>query len=404
MPPSTATTGASRRSRLDALDGLRGLAALGVVVLHVWMYTYGGAGKPPKGVLDLVIGELRLGVPLFFLLSGFLIYRPFVAAALGDAAKPDLRRYALRRAARIIPAYWVAVLAGYLLMRHLDHPMAVDAGALPIFLAFLQNNFEATTRHLDPPMWTMAIEASFYVVVPFVGAIALRLGAHRPRQVALALAVVAAGIAATVAAVFLPWPRTVTDTLPFHLADFGAGMTVAALVQARAVSRRAGIALIALGLALVVANSTWHALALGDRLPRQLAADHVGIAGFALVLTAVVAAPLRARLLTCAPVRWLGTISYGMYLIHYLVIIGLRETGHWPHTLGRSLLATLTVTVPLAIMSWFLIERPALRWVHRRTARGRAPRTAPATATPAREPRRQRTGELPALRAVPAER
>ena len=50
------------RPRLGALDGLRGLAALAVVVLHVWMFSYGDAGRPPKGVLDLLIGELRLGV------------------------------------------------------------------------------------------------------------------------------------------------------------------------------------------------------------------------------------------------------------------------------------------------------------------------------------------------------
>src|ERR1700754_790192 len=71
--------------RLDALDGLRGLAALGVLVLHVWMFSYGDLHKPPKGLLDFTLGELRLGVQLFFVLSGFLIFRPFVAAALSGA-------------------------------------------------------------------------------------------------------------------------------------------------------------------------------------------------------------------------------------------------------------------------------------------------------------------------------
>src|SRR4051812_6590794 len=120
-------------SRLDALDGLRGLAALGVLVLHVWMFSYGDNGKPPKGLLDLALGELRLGVQLFFVLSGFLLFRPFVAAALGGGPRPSLRRYAVRRAARILPAYWAAVFGSFLLLRHLGHPMQVAPERLPVF-------------------------------------------------------------------------------------------------------------------------------------------------------------------------------------------------------------------------------------------------------------------------------
>src|SRR3954454_4417818 len=114
-------------ARLDALDGLRGLAALGVLVLHVWMFSYGDNGKPPKGLLDLALGELRLGVQLFFVLSGFLLFRPFVAAALDGAGRvPSLTRYAIRRAARILPGYWLALGASFLLLRHLEHPMQLD--------------------------------------------------------------------------------------------------------------------------------------------------------------------------------------------------------------------------------------------------------------------------------------
>jgi acyltransferase-like protein len=80
-PSRPADAGQIRERRLEALDGLRGLAAFGVL-LHVWMFSYGDIGKPPKGFADLAIGELRLGVQLFFVLSGFLIYRPFVGAAL----------------------------------------------------------------------------------------------------------------------------------------------------------------------------------------------------------------------------------------------------------------------------------------------------------------------------------
>src|SRR4051794_10927887 len=56
----------ARGQRLDALGGLRGLAALGVLMLHVWMFSHGDQHRPPKHFVDFVLGELRLGVQLFF--------------------------------------------------------------------------------------------------------------------------------------------------------------------------------------------------------------------------------------------------------------------------------------------------------------------------------------------------
>jgi peptidoglycan/LPS O-acetylase OafA/YrhL len=393
--PRSDAPAAGARPRLDALDGLRGLAALAIVVLHVWMYTYGDAGHPPKHLLDFAIGELRLGVAVFFLLSGYLLYRPFVTAALDGRDGPDLRAYALRRAARILPAYWATLALAFFLLRALDHPMQIDAAQLPIFLAFLENHFEQTAGRLDPPMWTLAVEAAFYAFLPVAGAAALRLGGGRGRQLAAALAVVAGGVVATVLATELSWPDTVTNSLPLHLADFGAGMTVAVLVHRRTVGRAAAIALLAAGAALIVANSSWHALELGSLHVRRLVADVPGIAGFALVVGALVASPVRARLLASRPARWLGSVSYGMYLVHYLVIFWLRSTDRWPETLGRALVTTLAITVPLAIISYNVIERPAMLWARRRLARRRAPTPARAAAP------RVRTG---ALRPQPAER
>ena len=116
MPTAEPPTARAPRGRLDALDGLRGLAATGVLVLHVWMFSYGDSHRPPKDFLDFTIGELRLGVQLFFVLSGFLIFRPFVAAALDGARRgpsldplrdPPRRAHPARilaRARRLVPA------------------------------------------------------------------------------------------------------------------------------------------------------------------------------------------------------------------------------------------------------------------------------------------------------------
>jgi peptidoglycan/LPS O-acetylase OafA/YrhL len=395
---------APHRPRLEALDGLRGLAALGVLVLHVWMFSYGDLHRPPKGFLDLVVGELRLGVQVFFVLSGFLIFRPFVAAALDGTRGPRLGRYVIRRAARILPAYWAALAGSFLLLRHLGHPMQIDVGQLPKFLLFAQNQFDDTIKHLDPPMWTLAIEVSFYAALPLAGALALRLGAHRNRQAALALAIVAGGLLSTVLAVQHTWPRTLSTSLLPHLVEFGAGMTAAVILHRRTLSRATATATLVAGAALIIINSVWHAKGLGPQSTRSLVGDAPGIAGIALVLAALVASPIRATALARGPARWLGTISYGVYLIHFPVIVFLRETERWPDTLTRQLLAVMAITLPAAAFSWFVIERPAVRWARRITTRGRTPARAPAPAPAhATEPRRQKTGERRALRPQPAE-
>ena len=155
------------------------------------------------------------------------------------------------------------------------------------------------------------------------------------------------------------------------------------------------------GIVLIVANSWWHATGAGSVDTRHLVGDAPGVAGIALVLGTLVAGPWRVVLLSRGPAKWLGTISYGVYLFHFPVIVGLRMTGHWPQdSLTRELLAVLAITLPAATLSWLLVERPAIRWAQRRTSTSPAAKDVPARAAP--EPRRQRTGERPVLRPQPA--
>jgi peptidoglycan/LPS O-acetylase OafA/YrhL len=389
MPTAAPPTPRAPRGRFDALDGLRGLAATGVLVLHVWMFSYGDSHRPPKGLLDFTLGELRLGVQLFFVLSGFLLFRPFVGAALDGARRgPSLVRYAIRRAARILPGYWLALGASFLLLRHLDHPMQIDPAQLPVFLLFAQNHFLETIKHLDPPMWTLAIEVSFYATLPLAGLLALRLGPSRARQVTLTLLVVAGGLLSTVLAYTHHWPETLSTSLLPHLTEFGAGMTAAVLLHGRTLRARHAALIALAGVVLIVTNSWWHATGAGSVELRNLVGDAPGVAGIALVLATLVAGPWEGVLLARGPAKWLGSISYGVYLFHFPVIVALRMTDHWPQdSLGRDLLSVLAITLPAATLSWFLVERPAIRWAQRRTTANRA--TAPEVApTPRREQQR----------------
>jgi peptidoglycan/LPS O-acetylase OafA/YrhL len=334
------------RPRLHALDGLRGLAALAVVVLHVWMYT--DANFPARGrtdLLDRAIGELRIAVVLFFVLSGFLLAQPWVS---GRA--PSLGRYALRRFARIAPAYWAAVIGSLLLLHGTGHGRDIALHDLPKFVFFLSNLFPSTRNQLDPPLWSLHIEVSFYVVLPLIGLALLR--ARRPLLVCIALIV--ASLAWTTAGVTGAWPPEATWTLPSYLGAFACGIGAAVLSR----QQKEGLSPFMLcgGAVLVLANAVWHSggtgtlgHAVGD-LPASL--------GFGAIIWALAARP--GRVLASRPLRALGTLSFGIYLWHMPVLYGLQLHERFPERFVPAVAWVLPFTFALAIASWFLIERPAI--------------------------------------------
>jgi peptidoglycan/LPS O-acetylase OafA/YrhL len=362
------------RSRLRALDGLRGLACVAIVAVHVWMFDHGDAGRPAKTALDYAIGELRLAVPLFFVLSGFLVYRPFVAAALDGRRGPRLGSYTRKRVARIVPGYWAAVIGVFFLLNAINHPFAIPASELPRFLLFTQNQSELTLNRLDPPMWTLAVEVTFYLLIPVVGLLALRLGAGRGRQAALIGGLFALGAALIAGAHFGHWPETTTTSLLANLSTFAAGMGAAALVHGRELRRRTGWLLVAAGAALVVGDGIWHALAIGPFTWRATIADQPAAVGFALVVAGLAASPARIRAFDVPPLTTAGTLSFGIYLWHFPTIYALRAWGWWSPNLLVALTSTLAIASALALLSWKVLEQPAIRWAHR-------PRSAPDTPT-----------------------
>ena len=361
-------TGQARR--LLALDGLRGLAAMAIVVHHAWMFDHGDGHVATLSLLDRGLDELRLGVTLFFVLSGYLVFGPFAAAALDGRDRPSMRRYALKRAARILPAYWLVLAGAFALTAATNHPMRVSTGDLPLFLVFAQNQAAATHGHVDPPMWSLCVEVTFYALLPLVALVVARLGRDRRRQLALIAGLFAAGVLACLIAAAAGWPPTVTDSLMTTVPLFAAGMAVAVLAHGRTISNRAAAALIGGGIVLVLAGATVESVAALQGGPlRTAVSDTPAAVGFALIVGALVAAPLRARPLTAGPLLFAGAISYGLYLWHFPVIYGLRAAGAWPGELVPAMALTLAFAVLLATCSWLAIERPVLRWAHARARR-----------------------------------
>jgi peptidoglycan/LPS O-acetylase OafA/YrhL len=120
--------------------------------------------------------------------------------------------------------------------------------------------------------------------------------------------------------------------------------------------------LLALGWLLVVLDGLWHSHRTG--LTGHVVGDLPAAAGFALVVAALTAGP--AGVLERAPVRWVGTISYGLYLWHLPVLYALRAHGALPADAPVAIVAVLVPSVALAACSWYGLERPALQWLARR--------------------------------------
>ncbi|MEX0768848.1 MAG: acyltransferase, partial [Microthrixaceae bacterium] len=107
------SNGSSSKMRLPALDGCRALAAVGVLITHVSLLS-GFSNR--STTLGPYLARMDVGVSVFFVLSGFLLYRPFVAARFAGQPSSDIGSYARRRVLRIIPAYWVALtVVGFIL-------------------------------------------------------------------------------------------------------------------------------------------------------------------------------------------------------------------------------------------------------------------------------------------------
>ncbi len=361
MGLARAGTTEGMRARNHALDGLRGLAALGVLTLHVWMFTVQRA-HDRRELVSLLTGELRLGVVLFFVLSGYLLAGPWVASALDERPAPRLGRFAVKRAARIAPAYWVAMLGSFWLLSGTGHGYEVSAGQLPLFAVFGQNYVGAVEGKLDPPMWSLVVEVSFYAALPLVGWLFVR-AARRGRMVLVCAGLVGAGLLWNAAGVAHAWRDTAMDTLPTFLPVFACGMAAAVLAHRRAPSRLQWWALLVAGFAFVAANAWWHHQ--GTGVTGHVVRDLPAAAGFALVVAAVAARPPAA--LSCAPLRGLGTISYGLYLWHLPVLLWLRFEGLLPGTgFVGPWVEVAALSVLVAIASWVFVERPVIeaagRW------------------------------------------
>lgn len=389
----TGSEGASPRAftpppanpRFPLFDGLRGIAALSILVFHAGFYSRaieGEAGLSPY------LARLNVGVAVFFVISGFLLYRPLVAARIGDGPPLRLRDYARRRGLRIVPAYWVALtlLAIY---PGLQGAFSADWW---VYYGFAQNYSSDTVLGGIGPAWTLGCEVVLYALLPLLSLVFARVGGLVGRGVWWQLEV--AGLATLVvgSALYLRYGfanpsfavSALTDT--FGWFALGMALALASVVGSRGSGR--GVALIATysWAGWLVAAAAYLAICRGlglDTGPvffqevsdaQRLAVSALsGVVAVGLVLPAVFEPHERGvmgRLLGSRPLAALGLVSYGVYLYHEPVARALNGgVGNGGDPSPRFLwlaLATAGIAIMAGAASYYLIERPALRLKPRR--------------------------------------
>jgi peptidoglycan/LPS O-acetylase OafA/YrhL len=387
--PSPAVAPPPGNPRFALFDSLRAIAVLGVITFHVFSIT-GAIARPVVGDAAVLLGAE--GPLLFFVISGFLLYRPYVAARAEGRPAPSIARYARRRALRILPAYWVALTV-----------LAVFPGIVGVFTgdwwryyAFAQLYSHDTVGGGIPVAWTLCVEASFYLLLPFWALAVRRVGVELG---ALALVAVG-GIAVQVAAARNAVSDLVATTVLGQCTWLALGMALA--VASVAVARRerephavrlvgehpglcwAGAAA-AFAALTALTRSDWlfraaQSFTATQPIAKTLATIALGVAVHVLLVAPAIfgarTGGLPRRVLAAAPLAWLGLISYGLYLWHLTIVelLGLRSDPAHFSAKGLGLatkidhlttpilfVLALAATTAVAAASYYLIELPFLR-------------------------------------------
>ncbi|MCB1894627.1 MAG: acyltransferase [Zoogloeaceae bacterium] len=358
------------------LHGLRGIAALSVLLFHwnyhfpQWLPVADGSRGGLADALSLVALRGWVGVPLFFVLAGYLL-----AAQLrtSDLTAPAILRFWVRRGLRIYPAYWLQLAmlatlgAGFAAVPPLDGWITVRDHVL------LWLNLPPTmTRPLNGVWWTLPIELGFYLLLPALMLSCRRFGWLATYLFALLVSITwRAGVIAHLALDNYGVRISVIDALPGSLAVFAAGMAAAHLTAPRSAAVRFGIVITA-GVVLHVLLGSLEADIRGywaGGWQLVILPSAIGIA-LALTLPCLIVPTPALDLLATRPMVVLGELSYGIYLWHFPVQRELRGLlpADWlaPWPLAGCLLIALLATLALAWVSHRLIERPVMRWSHRR--------------------------------------
>ncbi len=380
------------QGRNASLDGVRALAAY-LIVFHHLFFAAGTTSKWQNGV-GRFTGRLDVGVPIFFVLSGFLLFRPFFAALLDDRPFPSARRFLTKRFLRIFPAYWIALIV------MLSLGAIAVRGPSGFFFSFFLLHIYHPGRAISgiTQSWSLATEISFYISLPILSVYLRRLSSGRSTNQRAIITCVALTLAYVFSLLFRlavhfanPSFSNITPYWLVAQADiFAIGMFLAVLVEwarfdskikqlCQTISDLAWLWWVVV-LLLYVIMSTQFSLTVGLQtssfLPETLRQFVYGVIGL-LIVAPIALNPTGTRIHSVfgwRPFAWIGLVSYGVYLWHQFLISGDFALSNMPYKLfdGDVLVRLLFVSVSsltIAALSYYVLEEPLMRAYSRRRSK-----------------------------------
>lgn len=385
--------------RFPLFDSLRGFAAISILIVHAALFTV-FIGGPNDAWWARLVAHMDIGVAFFFLLSAFLLYRPFVAARVGGRDRPELAGYAKRRFLRIAPAYWAvltvsAIVPGmygaftdnwwayYGLLQ--NYPLYTPDGACAVDVY----------RCAIPTAWSLSVEVFFYALLPLYALLMAWIGRRWGRRWLGAELAVAGLLGAVSFAIQGQVPSGDLEQVAFYSPIgrgwwFALGLALAAFSVWVAQRPRMpaavrwieehpwvpviGAALLYAWLAFVVLVPFPSAGFPFGEVSKYLTEYVVfGLIALLILLPATFGGdgPGRYRAFLRHPIpTWLGLISYGIFLWQFPVLIALGDLDVYNWVPGLRFptvaIATFVVTVICATISFYALERPLMRWGKRR--------------------------------------
>lgn len=380
--------------QIDSVEALRGVAVTLVVLFHYLVVRDPGAADPFITWVDaidpvrIVLRNGYLGVDLFFLISGFLLVLPWARHALLGRGAPRARDFWIRRVRRIVPAYYVhlallflvvlPLVAGFGFWRENRWLVSFNAVAHSLFLHYT-TPISSASLNLNGALWTLALEAQFYLLLPLIAPFAVR----RPLACLVLTLLVSAcwrwsaahgmdGAVAFMMALGAQWDvpeapirHLLLTQLPGYLGHFGAGMAMG-VAWLRWRPRHTWASVVAA--AAAAAFLYWFYGRGGAAIvgPAGWLASLAAIA--ALFAAAVCAGGVIARWIANAALLSIGRASYSAYLYHVPLMLLWNRF----HVLDGNALSLPAYLLVVGVVSWAsnrFIER---RFLSPRTQRARA--------------------------------